>query len=67
MPHVTVTATHLATGALRTTVTSEAGEYQWPNFEAGPYAVLFRLDGFADTTHEVTVLARQVVGSDMQL
>ena len=67
LPGVTVTVTNAATGVVRTTVTTSSGEYQVPNLDAGDYILLFHLDGFADATREVTLLARQVVRADMQM
>ena len=67
MPGVTVTATNAATGVARTTVTTVSGEYQVPNLDAGEYILLFRIDGFTDTTREVTLLARQLVRVDIQM
>ena len=67
IPGVAVTVTNLATGTVRTATTTSAGDYQVPNLDAGAYHLLFHLDGFADETREVTLLARQIVRADLSL
>ena len=67
LPGVVITATNLATGITRNVVTTSLGEYQVPNLDAGPYLLLFELDGFSDATREVSLLARQIVRADMQM
>ncbi len=67
VPGATVTATHLATGATRTTTTDGAGAFQMPNLDAGRYRVVVQLAGFPDSTREAELLARQTVRVDVQL
>src|SRR5262245_45720803 len=67
LPGVTVTLTNPTNGQIRTATTSSSGEYQVPNLDAGAYVLMFRLSGFADTTRDVNLLARQVVRADVQL
>jgi hypothetical protein len=67
LPGVTITLTHASTGVTRTVVTTDSGDYQAPNLDAGEYILLFRIEGFADSQREVTLLARQVVRADIQM
>jgi hypothetical protein len=67
LPGVTITLTHASTGVTRTVVTTDSGEYQAPNLDAGEYILLFRIEGFADSQREVTLLARQVVRAGIQM
>ena len=67
LPGATVTLTNLATGAERTAVTGGAGEFNLPNVDAGNYVMVIRLQGFADVTRNVELLARQIVRADTQL
>jgi Carboxypeptidase regulatory-like domain len=67
LPGASVVATHLATGVERTAVSDPTGEFQMPNLDAGRYRVRTRLDGFADQTREVELLARQILRADLQL
>src|SRR5262245_22673480 len=46
LPGATVTATHVDTGAVRTTVTSETGVFLMPAMPLGPYRVQAELTGF---------------------
>jgi len=67
LPGATVTLTNPATGAERTAVTGNAGEFNLPNVDAGNYVMTVRLQGFADVTRNVELLARQIVRADTQL
>jgi hypothetical protein len=67
VPGATVTATHLATGATRSTTTDGAGAFQLPNLDAGRYRVIVQIAGFQDSTRETELLARETVRVDMQL
>src|SRR5918999_733860 len=67
LPGATVTVTNVATGLVRTTSTSSSGEYQLTNLDASSYRMVVQLDGFADATREVALLARQIVRADLQL
>lgn len=62
-----VSATNAATGASRSTATDEAGAFQFANLDAGRYRLAVRREGFAETTREVEVLARQTVRADVRL
>ena len=46
LPGVEVSATQTATGARRTTVTDETGNYVLPNLPIGPYMLEASLPGF---------------------
>ena len=52
LPGVTVTATHLDTGALRTTVTSETGVFLMPALPVGRYRLQLDLVGFTTVVTE---------------
>jgi hypothetical protein len=67
LPGASVVATHVATGVERTAVSDVAGEFQMPNLDAGTYRVRTRLDGFAERTRDVELLARQIVRADVEL
>src|SRR5574341_486313 len=52
LPGVTVTATHVETGTLRTTVTSETGVFLMPALPVGLYRVHLELAGFTSVVRE---------------
>ena len=52
LPGVTVTATHVDTGALRTTVTSETGVFLMPALPVGVYRLQLELAGFTSVIRE---------------
>jgi len=62
IPGVTVTATNTQTGIKSTTVTNEAGTYQFPSVQPGAYKVTAELPGFRTQTYnDVTLgVAQQV-------
>ena len=57
LPGVTVTATHVDTGAARTTVTSETGVFLMPALPVGLYRVQLELAGFTSVVRENLHLA----------
>src|SRR5215510_11630231 len=70
VPGATVTLTNQATGITATTITTEAGEYQFLNVRVGSYRLEAELPGFAkavapDVT--VTVNARQRVDLSLRV
>ena len=67
LPGATITLTNAATGAERTAVASTTGDFNLPNVDAGVYVMVVRLQGFADASRNVELLARQVVRADTQL
>lgn len=67
LPGATVSIIRAATGTERTATTGDTGEFQLPNLDAGLYQLFVRLDGFAETTRQIEVLARQVVRADVQM
>ncbi len=56
LPGVTVTATSLATAAVRTTVTDGSGSYQLLALPPGDYQVKFELSGFRTAVHDKVTL-----------
>ena len=52
LPGVTVTITHVDTGAERAVVTNEAGLYSAPFLQIGRYTVKAALTGFGTVTRE---------------
>ena len=57
LPGVTVTATNVNTGVVRTTVSNAEGVYFLPGLEPGTYEVKTELAGFATATQERVTLA----------
>src|SRR5262245_7588464 len=57
LPGATVTATHVDTGTVRTTVTSELGTYVMPALPVGVYRVVAELTGFGKLAKEGVRLA----------
>jgi hypothetical protein len=57
VPGATVTATHVETGQVRTTVTSETGSYLMPALPVGLYIVRAELPGFTSVVREGLRLA----------
>ena len=56
LPGVTVTATNLETGLVRTSVTAGGGGYVIPALPPGPYKISAELQGFATATRQGVVL-----------
>ena len=52
LPGVTVTATHVDTGPVRTTVTSETGVFLMPALPVGLYRINLELAGFTSVIRE---------------
>ncbi len=52
LPGVTVTATHIDTGAIRTTVTSTTGVFLMPALPLGKYRIQLELTGFNTVVQE---------------
>jgi|KBSMisStaDraftv2_1062788.scaffolds.fasta_scaffold01084_14 outer membrane receptor protein involved in Fe transport len=69
VPGVNVTATNVATGAARSTVTDATGGYVIPNVLASTYEISFQLQGFKTATQrvQVTVGAAATVDSKLEL
>src|SRR5262245_7059894 len=67
VPGATVTASNLKTGAQRVATTDNGGAYQIPNLDAGDYRVEATLVGFANTSRQITLLARQIARVDARL
>ena len=62
LPGITVTATNLATGVARTSVSNETGHYQIGLLPPGTYSVKGELSGFQPSLHEKVVVN---VGTDV--
>ena len=67
VPGVTVTATNVGTGAMRTTVTDADGKYVIANVQPAQYDVKFTLSGFKATDAKITVPVGQAVNVDTKL
>jgi Carboxypeptidase regulatory-like domain/TonB dependent receptor len=67
LPGVTVTAENAATGATRTAVTNETGNYQIGLLPPGRYSVTANLDGFQAVRQEITVNVGTNVTYDVKL
>src|SRR5947209_11308868 len=63
----TVTATDLATGAIRTTTTSDTGSYTLPELPAAPYSVVVDVPGFKAETQNVTLPVQETLRVDFHL
>ncbi len=57
LPGATVTATHTGTGAVRTSVTNETGDYVFNLLPIGPYTVRVELEGFSPQARSVVLSA----------
>src|ERR1700704_3244534 len=57
LPGATITATHVDTGTVRTTVTSGTGSYVMPALPIGVYKIAAELTGFATIAKEGIRLA----------
>ena len=55
LPGVSVTATNTATGVVTTTVSNEAGAYNFASLLPGPYKVTAELPGFQAKAYEVQI------------
>ncbi len=56
IPGVTVTATNTGTGVVSSTVTNEAGSYNFPSLQSGAYKVSAQLPGFQTQTYNNVAL-----------
>ena len=56
LPGVSITATQLETGIVRTTVTNDTGSYALPSLQLGPYRIEATLQGFRTFTQTGVVL-----------
>ena len=57
LPGALVIARHLDTNVTRETVTDDGGRFRLPYLRIGRYEIVVRLEGFADTTHTITLSA----------
>ncbi len=56
IPGATISATHVATGAVRTGVSNESGAFNLPALAPGIYNVRVELSGFGPSVHESVLL-----------
>ena len=63
VPGASVTARQVDTNLVREAVTDEEGRFRFPYLRVGRYAIVARLAGFTDASHNVTV----TVGSAFEL
>ena len=56
IPGVGITARNVATGIVNTTITNEAGAYQFPSLQTGTYEISASLPGFRTSTFKDVVL-----------
>ncbi len=57
LPGATVTVTNTGTGAVRTSVTNETGDYNFSLLPIGPYTVRVELEGFSPQARSVVLSA----------
>jgi hypothetical protein len=57
LPGATIVATHIETGASRTTTTTETGSFIMPSLPVGEYKVRIEMSGFQAAVHEGVRLA----------
>jgi outer membrane receptor for ferrienterochelin and colicin len=67
LPGVTVTASSPNLQGVRTTVTSENGDYILPQLPPGDYVIMFTLDGFQTIQHETRVAPAQTMPVNVTL
>lgn len=68
VPDASVTITQVGTGAQKTTVTSDDGNYTFPNLAIGIYKVVVTKSGFKETTvSEVSVNVANITRQDVAL
>ena len=60
VPGVNITAANVDTGATRTAVSNDAGQYQLPNMQPGTYTITAEKSGFVTVREDrITLDARQ--------
>src|SRR5438105_3106204 len=67
VPGAPVTATNIATNAVRSTVTNEAGIYSFPSLVPGMYSVKVELPGFQPVTRNLELQVQQAARVDFTL
>lgn len=67
LPKVEVFLTETRTALVRTTVTSEAGNYEFPSLNPGQYELKTQANGFAPEVREVTLEVNQALRLDLIL
>ena len=67
IPNANITAKNVASGATRSTATTNAGVYVLPNLPPGTYELAIAAQGFATVKRELAVNVGSKVGADAQL
>src|SRR3989442_11732423 len=67
IPGVEITATETETGVVSTGVTNEAGTYQFPSLQPGPYRVNASLAGFQSQIFQITLGTSQQIRQNFTL
>ena len=67
IPNANITAKNVATGATRTTATTNSGVFVLPNLTPGTYELAIAAQGFATVKRELAVNVGARVGADAQL
>src|SRR5438552_18356809 len=67
IPGVEITATETETGVVSTGVTNEAGTYQFPSLQPGPYRVAASLPGFQSQIFQITLGTSQQIRQNFTL
>src|SRR5712691_10807884 len=67
IPGVEITATQTETGVVSTGVTNEAGTYQFPSLQPGPYRVTASLAGFQGQIFQITLGTSQQIRQNFTL
>jgi hypothetical protein len=67
IPGVEITATETETGVVSTTLTNEAGTYQFPSLQPGPYRVNASLAGFQSQIFQITLGTSQQIRQNFTL
>lgn len=67
LPGAAISVMNASTGVERTALSDGSGVFHVPNLDAGVYRLIARLDGFADVSRDIELLARQVVRADLQM
>src|SRR5437867_1088532 len=67
IPGVEITATETETGVVSTALTNEAGTYQFPSLQPGPYRVSASLAGFQSQIFQITLGTSQQIRQNFTL
>ena len=67
MPHATVQLESLSTGAKRTVISGNSGEYSFNSLSPGGYRITVQADGFGTTTLETVLTTEQTAAVNIHL